>query len=270
MFPFQYDHAEALVFGGALPDPPRRSTRPASSSFPCPVDRTTSYVGGTRNGPHEILQASSHMELWDDEMKRRRPRRRHLHAAGDGAALRRDGAARRRDRARRLRGDRRATSSWSRSAASTRSRRRWSPPRRASIPGCRCCRSTRTPTCATPTWGRCTTTPARCAASLQYARMTQVGIRSLSTEEAEVLPKLNTHGLLRRRRCAQDPKWIDAVVESLGRERLRDHRRGRHGPGDHAGDRHARARRPVVAGDHPPARAPPPNAGASSPPTSSS
>ena len=31
-------------------------------------DRTTSYVGGTRNGPREILLASSHLELWDEEV----------------------------------------------------------------------------------------------------------------------------------------------------------------------------------------------------------
>src|SRR3954462_10620249 len=66
-FPFQYDHAEALVFGGALPT--RRSFQDSSVIIlPVPVDRTTSYMGGTRNGPHEILQASSHMELWDEEM----------------------------------------------------------------------------------------------------------------------------------------------------------------------------------------------------------
>jgi agmatinase len=35
--------------------------------LPIPLDRTTSYVAGTRNGPHEILVASSHMELWDEE-----------------------------------------------------------------------------------------------------------------------------------------------------------------------------------------------------------
>src|SRR3954470_19739720 len=67
-FPFQYDHAEALVFGGALPV--RRSFDDSRIVvLPIPVDRTTSYVGGTRNGPHEILQASSHMELWDEEMQ---------------------------------------------------------------------------------------------------------------------------------------------------------------------------------------------------------
>jgi agmatinase len=43
---------------------------------------------------------------------------------------------------------------------------------------------------------------------------TQVGIRSLSTEEAEALPRLNTtvfYDVDMRR----DPKWIDAVVDSL-------------------------------------------------------
>src|SRR5919112_5287599 len=67
-FPFHYEHGAPLAFGGAVPHP--RSFDDASVVvLPCPVDRTTSYVGGTRNGPHEILQASTHMELWDDEMK---------------------------------------------------------------------------------------------------------------------------------------------------------------------------------------------------------
>ena len=66
-FPFEYDHGAPLQFGGAMP-----VMRPFADSrvviLPVPVDRTTSYVGGTRNGPHEILQASSHMELWDEEV----------------------------------------------------------------------------------------------------------------------------------------------------------------------------------------------------------
>src|SRR5207244_9578883 len=41
--------------------------RARAASLPVPLDRTTSYVPGTRNGPHEILVASSHMELWDEE-----------------------------------------------------------------------------------------------------------------------------------------------------------------------------------------------------------
>jgi agmatinase len=64
--PFEYDRVTVGEFGG---------TTPTTSDFdnarvvilPVPLDRTTSYVAGTRNGPHEILVASSHMELWDEE-----------------------------------------------------------------------------------------------------------------------------------------------------------------------------------------------------------
>ena len=35
--------------------------------LPVPLESTTSYVPGTRNGPREILVASSHLELWDEE-----------------------------------------------------------------------------------------------------------------------------------------------------------------------------------------------------------
>lgn len=64
--PFEYDRVAVGEFGG---------TTPTTSTFdsarvvilPVPLDRTTSYVPGTRNGPHEILVASSHMELWDEE-----------------------------------------------------------------------------------------------------------------------------------------------------------------------------------------------------------
>ena len=38
-----------------------------------------------------------------------------------------------------------------------------------------CCRSTRTPTCATATWARRTTTPARCGAASSTRALTQVG-----------------------------------------------------------------------------------------------
>src|ERR1044072_2464890 len=65
--PFEYERITAGEFGG---------TTPSTTDFdgarvvilPVPLDRTTSYVPGTRNGPHEILQASSHMELWDEEL----------------------------------------------------------------------------------------------------------------------------------------------------------------------------------------------------------
>jgi agmatinase len=64
--PFDYEQVTPGEFGG---------TKPITTDFdkarvailPIPLDRTTSYVAGTRTGPHEILVASSHMELWDEE-----------------------------------------------------------------------------------------------------------------------------------------------------------------------------------------------------------
>ena len=64
--PFDYERLSVGEFGG---------TTPTTTDFdnarvvilPVPLDRTTSYVPGTRTGPHEILVASSHMELWDEE-----------------------------------------------------------------------------------------------------------------------------------------------------------------------------------------------------------
>ena len=64
--PFEYDQLAIGEYGG---------TTPTTTDFeharvvilPIPLDRTTSYMPGTRNGPHGILVASAHMELWDEE-----------------------------------------------------------------------------------------------------------------------------------------------------------------------------------------------------------
>ena len=66
-FPFEYDHGAPLAFGGALPHVRViRRIQGRHSSRTCRSD--DSYIPGTRNGPREILQASSHMELWDEEV----------------------------------------------------------------------------------------------------------------------------------------------------------------------------------------------------------
>ncbi len=64
--PARYDHGVTLVFGG---------TSATEATFdearaiilPIPLERTTSYVGGTRAGPAEILRASAQLEFWDEE-----------------------------------------------------------------------------------------------------------------------------------------------------------------------------------------------------------
>src|SRR5689334_3175379 len=64
--PFKYDQVAVGEFGGSTSSSVDFD-RARVAILPVPLDRTTSYVPGTRNGPHEILVASSHMELWDEE-----------------------------------------------------------------------------------------------------------------------------------------------------------------------------------------------------------
>jgi len=211
-FPFEYDHGVPLSFGGALPHPATFDTARAVI-LPVPVDRTTSYVGGTRNGPHEILQASSHMELWDDELQV------DVHSAGiftlpemelpfgelaplmaeiervAGEILRRD-----------------------KFLVTLGGEHSITPPLVAAAAGAHpglgvlqidahadlrdCYMGTRhNHACAM-------------RRSLEYARVTQVGIRSMSTEEAAAVPSLNTT-IFYDYAMRRDPKWIDQVVASL-------------------------------------------------------
>ncbi len=245
--PFHYDHIEPLAFGGALPV--RRSFDDSRVVIlPVPVDRTTSYVSGTRNGPHEILQASSHMELWDEELRvdvhpvgiytlpemelpfgEMEPlveeiervayeiigRGKFLAAIGGEHSITPplvSAAARKYPAMSVLQID--AHTDLRESYMGTRHNH--------------ACAMRRT---------------------LEYARVTQVGIRSLSSEEADVIPRLNTT-IFYDVSMREDPAWIDAIVASLEVRRLRQHRRGRSRSRDHARDRHAGARRAVVDGGH--------------------
>ena len=210
--PFQYDHAEPLVFGGALPT--RRSFDDASVVIlPVPVDRTTSYVGGTRNGPHDILQASSHMELWDEEM------RADVHAVGiftlPEMELPFGEMEPLLDEIERVAYEVIGRDKFLVSIGGEHS---ITPPLVSAAvrkyPGLSILQidahaDMRDSYMGTPHNHACAMRRA-----LRHAPVTQVGIRSLSTEEAEILPKLNTtvfFDVSMRR----DPKWMDAVVESL-------------------------------------------------------
>ena len=211
-FPFEYAHAEAFVFGGALPV--RRSFDESSVVIlPVPVDRTTSYVGGTRNGPHEILQASSHMELWDDEM------RADVHGVGiftlpemelpfgemeplideiERVACEIIG----RDKfLLALGGEHSITPPLVAAAA-------------RKYPGLSVLQIDAHADMRDSFMGTRHNHACAMRRSLHHARLTQVGIRSLSAEEAEILPQLNTT-VFYDVSMRQDPTWIDKVVESL-------------------------------------------------------
>ena len=212
-FPFQYDHVAALTFGGALPS--RRSFDESSVVIlPVPLDRTTSYVGGTRNGPHDILLASSHMELWDEEM------RADVHGIGiftlpemelpfgemqavvdeiERVAYEIVG----RDKFLVTLGGEHSITPPLVSATA----RKYP---KLSVLQIDAHADMRDAYMGTPHNHACAMRRA-----LEYASVTQVGIRSLSTEEAEALPRLNTK-VFYDVDMRSDPKWIDSVIDTLG------------------------------------------------------
>jgi len=55
-------------FGG-LPEEHSQYATSRAVIFPVPLERTTSYEHGTRNGPAAILAASRNMELYDEELE---------------------------------------------------------------------------------------------------------------------------------------------------------------------------------------------------------
>jgi len=211
-FPFKYDHAQSLGFGGALPFHPTFDEATVVV-LPIPIDRTTSYVTGTRNGPHDILLASSHMEIWDEEM------RADVHGIGiftlpemelpfgemDAVVEEIERVAYEvigRDKFLMTLGGEHSITPPLVSAAARK------------YPGLSVLQidahaDMRDAYMGSPHNHACAMRRAR-----EHATLTQVGIRSLSTEEAEVLPRMNTRVFydfdMRR-----DPRWIDAVVESL-------------------------------------------------------
>ena len=64
----RYDYLPVSLFGAIKPETCRFEDARAVV-LPVPLERTTSYVPGTRNAPREILLASSQMELWDEETR---------------------------------------------------------------------------------------------------------------------------------------------------------------------------------------------------------
>jgi agmatinase len=211
-FPFDYDHGVPHAFGGAVPVT-RSFDESKAVVLPIPLDRTTSYVPGTRNGPREILQASSHMELWDEELGT------DVHPIGIYtlpemelpfgelpplmAEIRRVASdVLSRDKFLVTLGGEHSITPPLVAAAAER------------FPGLSVLQidahaDLRDCYMGTPHNHACAM-----RRSLEFARLTQVGIRSLSSEEANVAGSLNTtifYDVSMRR----DPAWVDRVVDSL-------------------------------------------------------
>ena len=211
--PFDYECMTVGEFGG---------TTPTTTDFeharvvilPVPLDRTTSYVPGTRNGPHEILVASSHMELWDEETGT------DVHSIGIYTMPEMDFPYASMDE---------IVAQIQRVAAELVNREKFpvvlggehsiTPPVVAAVaarhPGLSVLQldahaDLRESYMGTPHNHACAI-----RRSLEHARATQVGIRSLSTEEAAAIPSLRTT-IFYDWNMRRDPDWMERVVDSLG------------------------------------------------------
>lgn len=212
-FPFEYDHGAPLGFGGALPQA-RSFDASRAVILPVPVDRTTSYVPGTRNGPREILQASSHMELWDEELGV------DVHGVGIFTLPEMDlpfgEMAPLTEEIRRVASE---ILSRDKFLVTLGGEHSITPPlvaaAAARYPGLTVLQldahaDLRDSYMGTPHNHACAM-----RRSLEHARVTQVGIRSMSTEEAAVAGSLATT-IFYDSSMRQDARWIDRVVDTLG------------------------------------------------------
>jgi len=211
--PFSYDYIAPLAFGGTIPDAPTFETAKAVI-LPIPLESTTSYVPGTRNGPREILVASSHMELWDEETNT------DVHGVGiytlpemelpfdDMADLmteirRVTAAIIERDKFPVILGGEHSITAPIVAAVA------------AKHPALSVLQIDAHADLRDSYMGTRHNHACAMRRVLEYARCTQVGIRSLSTEEAKAAPSLPTR-LFYDVSMRQDKNWIDRVVESLG------------------------------------------------------
>jgi N1-aminopropylagmatine ureohydrolase len=210
--PFEYDRVTVGEFGG---------TTPTTTDFdnarvvilPIPLDRTTSYVSGTRNGPHEILVASSHMEIWDEETQT------DVHGIGICTLPEMELPFATMDEV--MAEIRRVTSelvSRGKFPFILGGEHSITGPIVAAVakkhPGLSVLQidahaDLRDCYMGTPHNHACAMRRV-----LDSAKVTQVGVRSLSTEEAEAIGSLKTT-IFYDYNMRQDPKWIERVVESL-------------------------------------------------------
>ncbi len=211
-FPFEYDHGVPLAFGGAMPHM-RSFADSRAVILPVPVDRTTSYVSGTRNGPREILEASSHMELWDEEVGA------DVHGVGiftlPVMELPFGEMAPLMEEIRRVASE---VISRDKFLVTLGGEHSITPPlveaaaakyKGLSVLQIDAHADLRDCYMGTPHNHACAM-----RRSLEHARITQVGIRSMSTEEAEAAPGLNTT-IFYDATMRRDAAWIDRVVDTL-------------------------------------------------------
>ena len=241
--PVEYDHPVPLAFGGY--EPARSFDDARVLVLPIPFERTTSYVTGTRNGPREILLASGQVELWDQETG--------TEAWGRGIftlpemELPYNDVRVALDEIRRVVAelipqDKFLVVLGGEHSISVPVVEAYA----ASTPNLSVLQIDAHADLRDSYQGSRFSHACAMRRIVEHVPCTQVAIRSLSREESQAIPGLRTR-VFWDHDMRRDPDWIDEGGRGIVRGGLHHHRRRWDRPGDHAGGRHARARRPVVA-----------------------
>ncbi len=211
--PFEYDRVAVGEFGGTTPTTTDFEQRPRRHSSDSARSHDVVRAGHAQRPARDSRRLVAHGAVGRGNADRR-AQHRHLHAAGDGVPVRDDGRGHARDPPRRVGARQRATSSRGprRRALDYGARRRR---RRGAAPrACPCCRSTRTPTCATRSWARRTTTRARCGGCSSTRRPRRSASAACRRRKRRRSPTLRTT-IFYDYNMRQDPHWMDRVVDSL-------------------------------------------------------
>jgi agmatinase len=210
-----YEQFEPFQFGGVLPTP-QTFADSAAVILPIPLDQTTSYMPGTRNGPRELLLASAQVELWDEEVGA------DVHAHGMVTLPEMDLSASSMGDAMAeigrvtgalfdagkflitLGGEHSITSAIVGAAAARR-------------PGLSVLQIDAHADLRDDYLGERHSHACAMRRTMDHARLVQVGIRNISEAEVKVLPSLGTT-IFYDWNMRQDPDWIDRAVDALSED----------------------------------------------------
>jgi agmatinase len=207
-------HAQLPFTFGALEQDADSFDHARAVVLPVPFERTTSYVPGTKNGPREIIAASAQVELYDEELGREvcdigihtLPAMESPFASTEEAFA-----------------EMRRVAAWLAGAGkffvALGGEHALTAPLVAGVaevhPGLTVLQIDAHADLRDSYMGDRYSHASAMRRIVERLPCTQVAIRSISREEAEAIPTLNTTVFLDRT-MRKDPHWIDRVVETLG------------------------------------------------------
>lgn len=207
-------HSQLPFTFGALEQGDDSFRRAKAVVLPIPFERTTSYVPGTKNGPREIIAASSQVELYDEELG--------VEVCDVGIHTLPGMESPFADTAEAL-AEMRTVAGWlageGKFFVALGGEHAVTAPLVAGVaerhPGVTVLQIDAHADLRESYLGDPHSHASAMRRTLDYARCVQVGIRNLSAPEAAAVPSLNT-AMFYDWNMRQDPDWISRVVDALG------------------------------------------------------